>query len=161
MLNSSGRSFIVNCLNTAISAYLDQIWEPLGIVASICGLDIDDFNTAHTATLYMHGGTNWTRVYTQVWNPNEGTWMYGSCVEYVMAVTSMSGQYYSATANRYLAVPTDESWKVSFSSKYSDEEWKKSQAVAGYLQYWTQYDIVGDVEYKYGNKVVITHPENF
>lgn len=161
VLDSKVQSVINNCLNTAISAYISAISSPLGTVASICGLDISKFSTAQTSTLYLNGGTNWTRVYTQVWSSHDSAWLNGSCVEYVTASSYMSGQYYSAAENRYVAVPTQANSTTKYSSNYNDGYWRNSNAVFGYIHSMPVYEAVGDVEYKYGGTTKITHRENF
>lgn len=77
LLTSSSETLIQNCLDIAISAYLSAVSAPLGTVASICGLSIGDFAPAKSATLGLNCGTNWTRVYTQVYSTYDGAWMNG------------------------------------------------------------------------------------
>lgn len=161
LLTSSSQELIKNCLNTAISAYISSFSTILGTVASICGLDISKFNTSQSSTLNLNGGTAWTRVFTQVWDTYYGAWTNGSCVEYAKASSYMSGQYYSATLNRYVSVPQDESVATLKSAYYNDYSWRKQNAVLGYLYSETRYDVTGSVKYYYGNTVKITHTENF
>lgn len=161
LLESKSQTVINNCLNTAIIAYISAISSPLGTVASLCGLDISKFNTSQTATLYLNGGTNWTRMYTQVWSDYDEFWFSGSCVDYVTASSYMSGQYYSADKNQYVSVPQDSNTVTEFSSNYDDKSWRHLNAVIGYFNGSTQYDKVGDVEYRYGGVTKITHREDF
>ena len=162
VLSSSGRTVIQNCLDTALSIYISSISSTLGTVASICGLSISMFSTAGTSTLNMNCGTNWTRVYTQVWSSYDGRWGNGSCVEYARCSSYMSGQYYSASENSYVAVPQNGRSYTKYSSHYSDESWRKYNAVYyGYLNNWVQYDTTGAVKYYYGSALKITHSENF
>lgn len=109
----------------------------------------------------MNGGTNWTRVYTQVWSNYDQTWIFGSCVGYVTAGSYMSGQYYCASRNRYVPVPTNDRSTTRYSSEYFDYSWRKDNAALGFIYSWIQYNIVGDVQYRYGGSTKITHRENF
>lgn len=152
---------IENCLDTAISALISSVSSTLGTVASICGLSVSNFSTSSTSTMYLNGGTNWTRIFTQVYDSNYNHWMNGSCVEYVHATAYMSGLYYSSSSNAYEQVPGNERRAVKNSSKYFNDTWRKEKAVYGFENYWTQYDTVGDVKYYYGGTVKITHSENF
>lgn len=157
ILKTDSQKLIENCLNTAISAYISSIHNALGTVASICGLGISSFGTTQTSTLYMNAGTNWTRTYTQVWNTGRNTWSNGASVESVNAFVYMSGQYYDASLNRYVAVPTQQKAAKGLSAQYSNKEWRNRQGVIGYLNSSINYDVVGDVIYKYGGTTKITH----
>lgn len=160
VLQSASRDLIVRCLDTAIVAAISSVNKPLGTVASICGLSIGNFNTSQTATLNLNCGSNWTRIYTQVWSPNDG-WLFGSMVEYVNANSYMSGMYYSASQNKYVAVPQNAKSATQYSSHYSNTEWRKERAVMSYLGAGFQYDYIGPVKYSYGGSVKVTHAENF
>jgi hypothetical protein len=94
LLQTASQTLIQNCLDTLINAYISSISSLLGTVASICGLSISNFSTAQTSILDLKGGTNWTRVYTQVWDASRQTWQYAACVENVRASSSMDGLYY-------------------------------------------------------------------
>jgi len=161
VLKSSSRQLLINCLNTIISAYISSINSVLGTVASICGLSIDSFVQNKTHTLNMNAGTNWTRAYTQVWSEYDQAWLFCSSVEYVTASTYMSGMYYSAATNKYEPVPTNDKSEMVESTHYYNYQWRKEMAVIGYLYSWIQYDVVGDVHYKYGDRTIITHREDF
>lgn len=161
VLSSNSQTLIKNCLDTAISTYIYAVSSGLGTVASICGLSVSNFSTSQTSTLSMNGGTNWTREYIQVWSDYDNLWLFGSCVEYVTASSYMSGQYYSASQNKYVAVPNNTKSTTKYSSKYNDSTWRKERAVFGCLNLWIQYDLVGDVEYRYGGSTKITHRESF
>ena len=160
VLQSSNNTLIQNCLDTAISLMIGSISEALGVVASICGLSVSMFSPAQTSTLYLNGGTNWTRVFTQVWSASASQWFPGSCVEYVHCTSYMSGLYYSASQNRYVSVPQNAKNITKYSSKYSDTTWRHQKAVLAYINY-IEYDVVGDVKYYYGGSVKITHREDF
>lgn len=163
VLKSSSQTLIENCLNTAISAYIFAVSYPLGTVASICGLKISDFKcgNAPESTLRLNAATNWTREFTQVWSEYDNAWLYASCVEYAEVFSHMSGSYYDAALNKYQPVSQDESSETVPSAHYEDRTWRKRNAVIGYLNACIQYDTTGDVQYKYGGQVKITHRENF
>ena len=161
LLNSSSETLIVNCLNTAILTTISSINTPLGVVASICGLDVSKINTARTMTLNTNCGTNWTRVHTQVYSSYDKMWLTGSSVEYVKATSTLSGQYYNKSNNIYTSVPQNPKTTTKYSSKYYDATWKKDQAVAGYKISVIKWDTVGSVQYKYGGATKVTHMANF
>lgn len=159
VLDSKVRDVINNCLNTAITAYIGSISSALGTVASIAGLDISKISTAQKSTLNMNGASNWTRVFTQV----KGTygWMNGSEVEYARATSYMSGHYYSSSINGYVSVARNDRTAYRYSSNYNNAAWRTDQAVLGYLNSQTYWNVVGDIKYSYGGSVKITHYENF
>ncbi len=162
VLNSKSREVIENCLDALISCVVDTATGvPLGTIASICGLSISDFGTAQRSTLRLNCAANWTRKFTQVWDPNLEIWMFAACVERVKTLTHMSGSYYDAAENSYLPVPSDQTTDTIASEHFLDYAWRKEKAVLGYLLYDTQYDLTGDVKFKYGDRVVFTFRENF
>lgn len=163
LLTSSSKTLINNCLNTAIYAYIDFLSGPLhlGTVSAICGLNVTNFGTVKDSTLILHGATNWTRKYTQVWSNYDQKWLNGSCVEYVRSSSHMSGDYYNAATNSMSNVPDNQSAATSYSNYYSNTAWQNQYAVVGYLNSFIQYDTVGNVKYSYGGTVKITHYENF
>lgn len=162
LLTSSVENIINNCLNTAISAVISAISAPLGTVSSICGLSIDAFGASSASTLDLYGGTNWSRVYTQVYDIYDQSWMYGSSVEYVIATSKIEGQYYSRTLNKYVSVPDDEESTTTYSSNYNNFTWRKNTAVQRYLAGLPcMKDTTGHVYYKYGGSTKITHYEFF
>ena len=161
LLKSKVKTAIQNCLDTAIIAAISAASKTLGTVASICGLSISNFGTVEKSILDLYGGSNWTRVFTQVYDNSLSQWMNGSCVEYVTTLSYISGMYYSASSNSYVSIPQNAVSKIQYSPEYSDTTWRKQKAVDGFNMYWTQYDTTGSVKYKYGGTVKITHNENF
>jgi len=161
LLTSNSQTLLQNCLDTAISAVISSVSNILGTVASICGSSISNLNTSQTSTLNLNGGTNWTVVYIQVYDSMAKTWIIGSSVEYVRAEAYLSGQYYSASQNKYVSVPSNSVSIIKYSSNYSNTTWRNDNAVFGYLILAPQWNIVGDVVYKYGGSTKITHTENF
>lgn len=162
VLKSSTQSVIENALNTAISAYVSSISNALGTVASICGLSISNFGTASQSTLNLNAGTNWTRVFTQVYSSYDQSWKFCSCTEYVYCFSYMSGTYYNASTNQMTAVPTNQSSKYVYSPNYHSTDWRKQQAAIAFAAGSPcKYDMTGAVYYKYGDVAKITHSENF
>lgn len=161
VLKSASQTLINNCLNTAISVYISSVSKTLGIISSICGLDISKINTSQTMTLNMNCGSNWTRVYTQVYSDYDSMWETGSSVEYVRTSSYMSGQYYSSSSNRYVSVPQNSKSNTTYSSKYNDTTWRKQQAVLGFSSSVIKWNTTGSVQYKYGGTTKVTHSENF
>lgn len=162
VLSSKSETVIKNCLSASISTYLSSLsttTKVLGTVASICGLNISDFNTAQESTMLLNAGTNWTRRYTQVFSDSLG-WKYGCYVEEVTAFSYMSGSYYSASLNRYENVPEAKKYDTRYSSHFNDMQWRKDSAAIG-LNSGIVKNAVGDVQYKYNGTTKITHRENF
>lgn len=161
VLKSNSKTLIQNCLDTAISTYINSVSTTLGTVASICGLSVSQFGTAKSSTLTLNGGSNWTRVYTQVWSSYFNAWAYASEVEYVTAVSYMSGLYYSASKNQYVSVPANSKTKTTYSSCYFDTAWRKEAAAVAFEASQVVYNKVGAVKYRYGGSTKITHNEHF
>lgn len=160
VLNSSIKTIIKNCLDTAVSAYISAVSSALGTVSSICGLTISDFWDNHNATMYLNGATNWTRKYTQVWSSYDQAWVFGACVEYVYVASYMSGYYYNATTNLMTAVPANESTCTKYSSYYYNTTWQKNRAVQNYINSSPcTYNTTGSVAFKYGGTTKFTHSE--
>lgn len=162
VLRSSSEDLIKNVLNTAVYAYINSYSQTLGTIASICGLNFGDFGSRQSSTLNLNAGSNWSRLYTQVYSAYDDAWRYGSCVEYVYCYTYMSGTYYNAKLNQMQKVPENENDMTYYSAKYNDQTWQNNQAAIAY-NYMNpcKYDLTGDVQYKYNNEVKITHRENF
>ena len=162
LLTSASETLIQNCLDTAISAYIYAVSTSLGTVASICGLSISDFAPTKTTSLVLNCGTNWTRVYTQIYSDYDGAWMNGSCVEYVKLSSYLSGYYYDASINSMTAIPGDKSERTKYSSEYYDYAWRKEKAAISLINgNGCNYNITGSVSYYYGDTEKITHSENF
>lgn len=160
---SNVESVIRNCLNTAITAYLDAISGVfgLGTVASLCGFDVANLQRPSDASLKLEAFTLWTRKYTQVWSGYDQKWLNGSCVEYATLTSYTHGGYYEAATNQTVTLYRKDAVRYSYSRNYSNTTWQNQYAVVGYLNSFIQYDTVGDVKYKYGGTVKITHYEYF
>ena len=162
---SVGAHILETLLNTVISVFLDEVNDKLmlGTIASICGLEFVDFSTSNTAfsLLTYNAGTNWTRIFTQIWSESESRWVSQLHVEYANLLSYFSGMYYSAASNRYVAVPLDTVTQMTYSDHLDNRTWRIEQAIIGYRTGVIYYDLVGSAQYMYNNSVVITHREDF
>ncbi len=162
LLKSNSATIIENCLNTAIIAYISNISSTMGTVASICGLNASMFGTTRSSTLVLNCATNWTRIYTEVYSEYYNDWRAGSCIENAKASSYVSGYYYSAITNSMEKVEENEKTKYFMSQNYDNETWRKEQAIISYINNnGVTYDTTGDVKYYHGNKLKITHREDF
>lgn len=162
LLNSTSKTLITNCLNTAINAYISSVWAPLGTIASICGLDISKIAPNKQVTMTLNAGSNWSRVFTEVYNTYDKQWQAGSSVEYVKFKSYISGTYYDAASNSMQAVPASESSGVHYSAYYNDYTWRHQKAVLSIINgVGCKYDTTGAVKFYYGDTLKITHSENF
>lgn len=160
LLESRSRTVIMNCLNTVITTFLDAAWSPLGTVASLLGFDISNFAPDETASLTLNAATNWTRVFTQVLDPYDEGWFYGSSVEYAKTSCYLSGYYYKASTNAYTPVNADERTATEYSEHFYDAAWRKRTAIDSLFAI-TTYDTVGPIKYAYGSVVKVTHELNY
>lgn len=162
LLQTNSLNLIENCLNTILYAYLDAV-SPIsfGTLASICGLSIVDFSSSGTSTLALQAGSSWTRIFTQVWSPYYEWWASGSCVEKVTMVSQITGLYYDASLNQHVSIPNNTCSRTQRSENYLEFDWRKIYAILGYQQSIRYFDLTGDIEYTYNNRVVLTHRENF
>lgn len=161
LLSNPTQKALENCLNAALEIYVSAIWAPLGTISTLWGLDISDFKSPGSTRMEYIGNTNWTRVFTQVWDKTYSQWMNGSCVEYVRIRSRIDGDYYNATVNAIISFPEEEKVNIKYSNEYLDYTWRKEKAVYGFENYWTQYDLTGNIKYRHDGKVIITHYENF
>lgn len=163
LLESDFDDFIVRCLDTSIQMTLDNIAAPvpLGTIAGLLGLSVGDIDTSSPMSLRLEGSANWTRVFTQVFDPSDDAWIYGACVEYVNSLLAMTGSYYKAATNRYTTFAKEIDVDTVYSDEYFDLDWRKEKGAYGAVNYWTQYDTAGAVRFRYGGDVVITLLENF
>lgn len=161
LLDSPTQQLLINCLDTAINAYLSSIKKPLGTVASILGLSIGDFGPPQHVRLKFVGATNWTRRYTQVWSNYDQAWANGCFVEEMTTFSHTEGEYYDKNLNSYASLDRDEHYETDYSDYFNDWNWRQSRAVMGYLNSYIYKDSVGDAEYEYGDEIIIRHRHNF
>ena len=161
LLESKSRNVIEHFLDATISIVVGEICKELGIVKTILGIDISDFLESYDAYWDYNASTTWTRTYTQVWDTYYQTWMNGSCVEVAEMASYLNGWYYDVTMNTKNSLVTDCEKKQVRSEQYYDLTWRKENAVIGYLNYAIQWDVTDSVKYRHGDKVIITHYNNF
>lgn len=163
LLESSSQTIIKNVINTAISVCISSLDQHgiIGTIASIIGLDIDDFLPNAQATLGLVAMSTWTRKYTQVYSPYDNAWSFRSCVEFVNMDSTLYGYYYDVSIHD--SVDVNESRRVTMhSSQFFNNDWCKSQAAYAFESGLPcRYNLTGDAKYYYGNSVKITHRENF
>lgn len=158
--NTYTKQFIINALNTGISAYLSAVSKPLGTVASLMGFDVSKLGDTQTGNkLEYQASADWVREFTQVYGPYN-FWSNGSCVEYATLASQFSGFYYDKTARRSLAYPARTTYATQYSSKYFDHNWRKEQAYRNYISK-ISWNTLGDIKFYYGNTLKITLKENF
>lgn len=163
LLTSHTKSFIENLLNSAVSAVLDYVasW-PIGTITSAFGLKLVNFADYSDSTMMFYAGTSWTRVYTQVYDDSMNQWTYGSMVEFANKRCSIKGMKYYPELNGYDDYDTGNLTNTSYSSNYWSSTWKSEKAIVSLIGGLPVFsDRTGSVTYKYGNKVIITHSENF
>lgn len=160
LLKSNSQELIERCLDMIIIGYISTISKTLGTVASLSGLSVSQLVNSRESSLMLFGSTSWTRVYTQVWSDYDGAWESCSSVEYASALSTVHGHYYSPSLNEPVATEGNKKSVQLNSSKYNDYNWRKSQAVNGYMHSVINYDTTGPVRYKYGSEVKITHTLN-
>lgn len=163
ILESSSQATIVNCLDTLLYLYIDNLFgkQVISTVASLCGLSFDMIKPATTCTLQYNAGTNWTRTYTQVWDSLYNSWRYGSSVEYVNTYSYLSGMYYDRVSNQYTSVDRNDDRNTNYTDHYFDYTWRKEQAVIGYESFKPRGEFTGTIKYYYGNKAIVTHTEDY
>ncbi|MBQ4641362.1 MAG: hypothetical protein IJB47_01970 [Oscillospiraceae bacterium] len=161
ILDSNYSNVIANFLDAIIAISMEEIYSPMGTVATLLGLSISDFIPLQNASSSFHAGSTWTRIYTQVWDDDFATWVFGSYVEKVDARFFLSGMYYDATTNLYQAMGTPINTWVYHSDEYYDWTWRKDNAALGYLTSSIYSDITDNVKYYYDGEVVVTHYHNF
>ena len=150
-------------LNATVYAMADYLGGciPIGTIASLCGIQVFDFDMPSFQTLSMVATTNWTRRYIQVWDDYLGSWSFGASVEYVNVRSYMSGDYYDPALNRYVSFDKNEITDTRYSDHYNDHTWWCEQAVLGFHSMDSVIDMTGTVRYYYDGNEVITHREDF
>lgn len=160
LLTSSSQSAINNLLNSALNAYVSYYSASLGFILSVIGLDITQYGYAGSSTFYLNAGTNWSRVFTQVYDTYDQAWQFCSSVEKVHTTAYMSGMYYSATQNAMVPIPQNVVGSYIDSQQYNNFTWRKQQAIIAYLSgSLCTYDMTGSIKYRVDGVVRITHIE--
>ena len=158
-------SVIQGILNTTISVAIEgnDVLHALGTVASLAGLDINDFIGSQPNTfsaLHMVAGTYWDRTFTQVYVSSASEWNSYLYAERATGSSHIYSYYFDRTAGEYVEKTSDKASLVQYSPNYYNETFRKEKAIEKYLQGEPgsfYYDKTGNVKYYYGDDVVITH----
>ena len=138
---------------------------PLGDIATFLAsilIDLAQENEQVFGSLALNGATSWTRTFTLVYVESESMWKDYLYVEKAVAVSYMSGLYYSSSQNRHLPIPAECVTHTFYSPNYDNFSFWCEKAIEKYLQgeagsYY--YDKTGDIYYYYNGDVVITHSD--
>lgn len=164
LLSTRNSAEIDVCLSAAVDAICIglNLDIPLGTIIAISKLLRENIGIGGDTTMVLHGGVNWTRIFTQVYLPNSGGWMNGSCVEYAQTYVYVSGTYYSAETNQIEQIPQNESRTTIYSANYSDYAWRKRTAVI-YAKNANgcSYDLTDDIKIYYNGKNKFNFKEYF
>ncbi len=160
LINSNSANLINNALNTAISALVSTVSKTLGYLYSILGINVNAVGTTQAMNLNLQAHSNWTRRYTQVYSTYDKAWANGSCVEFVTCLSYITGTYYNKNLNRAQSCSGQRD-TVVYSSNYNNDTWKRNNAADGFKTGNVHYNLTGDVKYKFGGTVKVTHTENF
>lgn len=88
--------------------------------------------------------------------------IYENIKESVNTYCNFSGFYYDAETNSMLQVPENKKNTTVYSSKYNNNTWKNQQAIINVNNSnGVNYDMTGDVNLYYGNKIIMTFREFF
>lgn len=164
LMSSRTKTFIENLLNEAIILYATKAGVPAGIgtFASLTGLKLVNLPPSNKSSAIFFGGSNWTRVFTQVWDDQYQQWTEGSVVEYLQQKCLVSGLKYDASSNQYTDYRSDVQYYRIFSENYGNVKWRYENAIVAYRGAFPQImDRTGDSVFKVGSKIVIRHKGNF
>lgn len=164
LLSSKTDAIFSNAINWSISAIASAYGVPwyIGTILSISGLTSVNFVSPKDTTANFYAGTSWVRTFRQVWDENYNTWVPGSCVEKVEQICYVHGLKYSTDLHRYDPYTSDLQINTFRSSNYNNPNWLNENAVIAFRAALPQIiDTVGRIDYKHGDKVVITHKCSF
>jgi hypothetical protein len=162
LLPNHTENVIQALLDATIGAYT-ALGVPtiFGTIASLTGLTRVNLG-GQNATAIFHGGTTWTRHFTQVWDSNMSAWTYGSSVETATQVSYVNGLKYNATTDQYAQYTSTSKSVVTYSPNFGSPTWQNEKAIIGLLSAMPIfYDKTGDAYYTYNSSRVITHREGF
>lgn len=164
LMTSRTKTFIENLLNEAIILYATKAGVPAGIgtFASLTGLKLVNLPSSNKSSAIFYGNSNWTRVFTQVWDDQYQQWTAGSVVEYVQQSCCIRGYKYEPTTNRYEKYDGEEKYSKVYSENYGNTKWRYENAIVAYRGAFPQImDRTGDSVFKVGSKIVIRHKGDF
>ena len=146
-------------LDSVMTISLDALTEyiPVGSIMEICGLELYNFNPSMPISMTYNANTNWTRLFTQVWDNYYSKWVNASSVEYVTSQSYISGDYFDRYINGFAQVPDYKRTYTVYSEQYYNYAWRKQNAVIGFLNFACIYDTTGPVKYYHDGVLVATH----
>ena len=154
---------IEDLLNALISTYADSMFEKvqLGSLLSLSKVEFVSFDRIDNLTMLFIGSTNWTRVYTQIYDSELDDWLPWSSVEYARQKSRIITDYYDSATNGYVSGDSDEIVKYVYTEHYFDYTYRKEMAARAWFQQWPIHELTGNCYYYYNDEVIITHPEVF
>lgn len=127
----------------------------------------DSIDTTKGDTLEFAGGTNWTVVYTQVFNYDTGKWSTCASVEYVKMRYWFEHRFFNPNENAWDSNEESGTFGTVYSDHYYETSWRKEFAVLAYtnpIVNFCEQDIIDYVAYEVGNQELFRHyrdVENF
>ncbi len=164
LLEKHSDTIIENLLNATIGAYAEAAGVPkiIGTIAALTGLQPVHFMSSNDSSAIYHGGSSWTRVFTQVWDDNYDQWISGSSVESVAQLCYVDGVRYDSSKKQCVHYESLNETVVTDSDNYGSSEWRNDNAVIAFEGAIPRiHDPSGDAFYVYDSKVVITHRDGF
>lgn len=157
LLSHYGENFFSNFADTYISIFLDMVCTTIdvGTFLSLMGLSTEPDYFVRNGTLTFHAGATWHRKFTQVWQSYTESWLNGSSVEYVNMISYCDGLVLNTDTGDFVQVTKNKFQDTRYSNYYNDIAKQRDDAALGYITY-TRRDIVGDVEFYFGDSKVIT-----
>lgn len=104
----------------------------------------------------FHPAVEWQRQYTQVWSSYDSMWVFGSCVERVIAKSHYAG-YIIDEDDHWVKINENEVTSYINSHYYNNTTWQKNTAVQNYLGgYPCAFDVTGNILFEHNNSTVYT-----
>ena len=170
LLEETGQSVIDNVLDYAFSVicYIVELIEgpvPIGsyilsALSSIVDYGESSINATSNDVYKYAGGTNWTVVYTQIFDYDNGEWITCSSIEYVKMRYWFNHRFYNPAINGYDGEETSGTYGNIYSEYYYDSTWRKEFAVLSYvnpIMNYCQKDTIDYVVYEIEDEEVFTH----
>lgn len=120
----------------------------------------NSINETGNDVYYYAGGTNWTVVYTQVFNYDTGIWSTCASVEYAKMRYWFNHRFYDPSINEWVGNEVSGTFDPIYSEHYYDSDWRKEFAVLSYtnpVANFCEQDIIDYVVYKIGNEEKFRH----
>lgn len=158
LLDEYGPDDLMNDLNIPITILSSLGALPYtGTIYSLLSAILPSTPSSQHSVLMYTGGTNWTITYTQIYNYQSKTWNWCASKEYTLSNYFINYTYYNSYNNQYVQDSVNGTLGKTYSALYNDSETLKARAALAYENgtYWI--DDIEFVNYKFGNKTVITH----